>query len=307
MSAGGVAIILLLALPALAFVLWPFLRRGQAPAGLLPIPQDRRGELDEEKTSLYRALRELEFDYQAGHLSADDYAGLRARYESRAAQILKELDGLPPPRRPSERRQPAPESAAGVRRPWTWSPVALSAAAVVLVAFGVTLGVGVARFTEPDRTMVPPGSRIPVTVELPPTPASEPARPIPPEMLQGMLQAAHQSLDAARYREAIAAYQAVLKRDPRNVEAITHLGVILSIAGHTDDALAALDKAITIDPRYAHAYLDKGRVLYEGKRDYQGAIEAWEQFLSLAPSGEDRERASRFIQEAKRRLVNAEP
>ena len=71
------------------------------------------------------------------------------------------------------------------------------------------------RFTEPDQTMTPPGSRIPVPVipdaarVMPPVAGIEPGKPIPPEMLAGMLRAARASLAAERYSEAIAAYQAV--------------------------------------------------------------------------------------------------
>ena len=136
-----------------------------------------------------------------------------------------------------------------------------------------------------------------------PAPVIDPSKPIPPEMLRGMLQAAHQALDGGSYQQAIAAYQAVLKRDPKNVEAITHLGVILSIAGHDDNALEAFDKAISIDPGYAHAYWDKARVLYEVKQDHKGAIQAWEKFVALVPSGEDRDKAIGMIQEAKSRLA----
>ena len=296
MSAAAIVAIVLIALPALAFVLWPLLRRGAAPAGILPIPQDKRDELNEEKTALYRALRELEFDYQAGHLSQDDYAELSLRYEARAAQILKELDALPPRPEKAEPREAKREPAVRRAHTWTRRPVTIVVGAVVLVVFGLTLGLGVARYTEPDRTMVPPESRLPV-------PAADPSRPLPPEMLRGMLQAAHQSLDAGRYQEAIAAYQAVLKRDPRNVEAITHLGVILSVAGHDDNALEAFDKAIAIDPGYAHAYWDKARVLYEVKRDYKGTIQTLEKFVTLVPEGDDRDKAIRMIQEAKSRLA----
>jgi tetratricopeptide (TPR) repeat protein len=302
MTAAGLAAILVIALPALAFVLWPLLRRGAAPAGILPIPQDKRDELNEEKTALYRALRELEFDYQAGHLSRDDYAELSLRYEARAAQILKGLDALPPQRGMADaletKRTPAPRA-----RAWTRRPVTIVVGAVVLVVFGLTLGLGVARYTEPDRTTIPDGSRLPMPMEPPRASATDPSRPLSPEMLRGMLQAAHQSLDAGRYQEAIAAYQAVLKRDPKNVEAITHLGVILSVAGHDDSALEAFDKAIAIDPGYAHAYWDKARVLYEVKRDYKGTIQTLEKFVTLVPGGEDRDRAIRMIQEAKSRLA----
>ena len=36
----------------------------------------------------------------------------------------------------------------------------------------------------------------------------------------------------------------------------------------------------------------RGQVLYEQKHDYAGAVQSWEQFMSLAPKGEDRDRAS---------------
>jgi tetratricopeptide (TPR) repeat protein len=307
-TAATIVPILLIALAALAFVLWPLLRRGRAPAGLLPVAADRRDELNEEKSALYRAIRELEFDYHAGHLSEDDFGELRSRYEARAARVLKELDALeasrPKREEPSPARGPVPAASAPARpRAWTRHPLALVGGGVVLVIFGVSLGLGVARFTEPDRTAVPPGSRLPVPMDMPGMGAAETGRPIPPEMLRGMLEAAHQSLDGGRYQEAIAAYQAVLKRDPKNVDAITHLGVILAVAGHTDNALEAFDKASAIDPGYAHAWWDKARLLYEAKQDYAGAIRAWEKFVALVPSGEDRDRALRLIQEAKVRLV----
>jgi tetratricopeptide (TPR) repeat protein len=118
-----------------------------------------------------------------------------------------------------------------------------------------------------------------------------------------MLQAAHQSLDAGRYQEAIAAYKAVLRRHPDNVEAITHLGVILALAGHADNALEAFDRALEIEPGYAHAWWDKGRVLAEQKGDDRGAIAAWERFLQVSPQGPDRAQAETWIREARSRLA----
>src|SRR5262245_6879368 len=89
--------IVVIALPALVFALWP-LWRARGEHGLAPsiAPGNRRLELLEEKASAYRALKELAFDYEAGHLSEDDYVGLRDRYESRAAEALEALDAIGP-------------------------------------------------------------------------------------------------------------------------------------------------------------------------------------------------------------------
>ena len=119
-----------------------------------------------------------------------------------------------------------------------------------------------------------------------------------------MLQAAHASLDAGRYQEAIAAYTAILKRDPRNVEAITHLGVILALAGHHADALEAFDRALAIDPDYAHALWDKAGV-QEARQDQAGAVTTLERFVRVVPAGPDRDRAQERIREAKARLAAA--
>ncbi len=123
-------------------------------------------------------------------------------------------------------------------------------------------------------------------------------------MLQGMLQAARTSLFEGRYSEAIAAYQAVLKRDPKNVDAMTHLGLIVAIGGHADAALETFDRALAIDPNYPPALLYRGQVLYEAKSDRDRAIQSWEKFMAVVPAGEERERVAKMIADAKARPTN---
>jgi len=134
---------------------------------------------------------------------------------------------------------------------------------------------------------------------MPPVAGVEPGKPIPPEVMKAMLQAARESLFAGQYQPAIAAYQAVLKRDPQNVDAMTHLALIVSIGGHADAALETFDKALKIDAKYAPAYLYRGQVLYETKQDYPGAVKAWERYLTLVPSGGDHDRVVALIKEAR--------
>ncbi len=306
MSSVQLVAIAAVTVPALAFALWPLARRRHQDVGLLGIPSaDRRLELLDEKRTVYRALQELAFDHDAGHLSDDDYAALRGRYESQAAGVLSSLDALPPVATspdPSARRL-TPDAKA--RQGWTRHPLALAGGAVILVVFGVVIGLNAGRFTEPAQTTMPPSSRIPgpgsppMAGGMPKVAGMEPGKPIPPEMLAGMLRAARQSLEAGRYSEAIAAYQAVLKRDPKNVDAMTHLGLIVAIGGHADAALETFDKAVAIDPQYAPAYLYRGQVLYEVKRDYPGAIAAWERFLALVPGGEDHDRVTAQVSDAR--------
>ncbi|HSE05337.1 MAG TPA: tetratricopeptide repeat protein [Methylomirabilota bacterium] len=309
MTALQIALIAAVVLPALAIALWPLLG-GRAAAAATPAgraPDDRRLELEEEKAALYRALRELDFDHEAGHLSDPDYQGLRERYESRAGALITELDALGPVARRSPEVLPAPPRSSTTqeaRASWTRHPATFAAGAVALVVFGVIIGVNAGRFTERDESFTPPGARLPVPGP-PPSPVGppmtqlEPGKPIPPEMLAGMLQAARQSLFEGRYSEAIAAYQAVLKRDERNVDAMTHLGLIIAAGGHADSALETFDRALKIDPKYAPAYLYQGQVLYEQKQDYAGAVAAWERFMALEPKGEDHDRVAELVKRAR--------
>jgi hypothetical protein len=49
-----------------------------------------------EKETVYVAIQELDFDFKAGKVSAEDHHGLRQRYEERAAVLLKAIDDLQP-------------------------------------------------------------------------------------------------------------------------------------------------------------------------------------------------------------------
>ena len=301
MTAAQWIAILAIGLPALVIVLWPLARGRGRLAGASPRFDDRL-ELEEEKASIYQALTELDFDHETGSLSDDDYHSLRDRYEGRAAEVIARLDAMGPPITPPP-PAPAPESVGPA--PWTRRPATLTVAGLAMLALGIGLGVGVSRYTTPAETMIPPESRLPVLVSPDPGPllqdkSGAPMKAIPPEMLAGMLRAARQSLVEGRYQEAIAAYQAVLKRDGRNVDAMTHLALIVAMGGHADAALETFDKALKINPDYAPALLYRGQVLYEVKRDYAGAIKAWQRFVALAPPGEDRDRVNVLIQEAER-------
>ena len=81
----------LLALGALAYVLWPLIAaegRSSAPlvAASPPSPaNDDHGEA-------VAALREIEFDHATGKLSESDYAALKTQYTSEAVAAMRERD-----------------------------------------------------------------------------------------------------------------------------------------------------------------------------------------------------------------------
>src|SRR5439155_25300461 len=65
---------------------------------------------------------------------------------------------------------------------------------------------------------------------------------------------AHQYEGQGQAVDALKQYDAVLKQDPGNVEALTYRGWLLKLAGLVDQAQAALDKAVAVDPTYPDAH-----------------------------------------------------
>jgi hypothetical protein len=55
-------------------------------------PDATRRALLEEKHSVLRALKDLEFERSLGKISEDDHASLEAKYRTRAKEILLSLD-----------------------------------------------------------------------------------------------------------------------------------------------------------------------------------------------------------------------
>jgi hypothetical protein len=83
---------------ALMWVVWLMFRAAQAMVSE-PEAEDvaratgrRRKELEREKQSLLKALKELEFDHEMRKISDVDYQEIGGNYRARAVRVLKQLD-----------------------------------------------------------------------------------------------------------------------------------------------------------------------------------------------------------------------
>jgi hypothetical protein len=82
------------ALTALTFALvtYPFFR--QRLHSVDSAENEKLPELYSQRDTTYSMLKELEFDFQSGILTEEDYRNLEARYKSRAISILRGIDNL---------------------------------------------------------------------------------------------------------------------------------------------------------------------------------------------------------------------
>ena len=83
------------------YVCYPFFLKRNDPGLYIEeedenIPDDEKSlkYLQYEKDRIYRAIKEIEFDFGLGKLSDDDYSELRKSYIYQAAEIVKKMDEL---------------------------------------------------------------------------------------------------------------------------------------------------------------------------------------------------------------------
>lgn len=54
----------------------------------------RAMDLEERKEAIYATIKEIEFDYQMGKLSEEDFKELRQKYKEEAIGLLKKIDQI---------------------------------------------------------------------------------------------------------------------------------------------------------------------------------------------------------------------
>ena len=101
--------------------------------------------------------------------------------------------------------------------------------------------------------------------------------------------------DAERYDDAIKWYEDALKLTPNDVNVSTDLGVCYYYTNQPDKALAQFDKSLKIDPKHAKTLLNLGIVRAFGKQDLDGATQAWQQVIKLAPDSPEGQAAKRAL------------
>jgi hypothetical protein len=84
----------LLAIGALAVVIWPFLRRGGGVPSRSATPLARMAEMRQRRDSIYREMRTLETEVGLGQVDSREYEERRQLYRLRAAELLREEEDL---------------------------------------------------------------------------------------------------------------------------------------------------------------------------------------------------------------------
>jgi len=109
-----------------------------------------------------------------------------------------------------------------------------------------------------------------------------------PYNLQTLINLGDAYFDTDRYQEAIDAYSKALAIDPKNPDVRTDMGIMYRKLGQFDKAIEAFRQAAQDQPLHVNSRFNLGIVLKYDKEDFQGAIQAWEDFLKVVPPGDER-------------------
>jgi tetratricopeptide (TPR) repeat protein len=219
---------------------------------------DRLARLEDELTFALRSLDDLEAERASGQVSDSTYERLHAAYTVRAADAARS-------RRELTRRRP--QVAARSRRTWL-----VGATVLVLLAAGV--GVAVlqgARSRAPGATITGDTSSVSVDTA---------------QQGAGLEARAEQALVKGDLSGALRDYIAVLKADPRDVEALSYAGWLSFLAGAQKQAEPLLRAAVRTDPSYPDAHAFLGIVLLRSHHDTAVARAQLRQYLRLVPKGQ---------------------
>lgn len=294
---------ILIILGTLVYLGYPLLIRDRSFA---PDRADGRMQLEElrfEKEALLQTIKDLEFDLASGKLSPEDHAALRGRYETRAMAVLQELDAREAAVSAAVQKASAASAAEPARESvphGLWArPVLVTSVigALVLIAAGGGFLLGRVRPEDRLGEMAPEGRQGSGGAMVADLEARLKQNPRDVNTLVGL---GRIYLQTGQMPKAIEMYKRALKVDASNVSALSGMAMILAQAGHSEQALVLFDKALAINPQFPMALLFKGRLLYEEKKDYAGAIASWERFLSMMPQGEPSDVVRGWIEEARR-------
>ena len=105
--------------------------------------------------------------------------------------------------------------------------------------------------------------------------------------------------NAERFDDSIKWYEQALALTPDDARVSSQLAMAYYYTNQTDRALQQLERSVKTNPKHAEAWLNLGFVRAFGKQDLNGAEQAWQQAMKIAPDGPEGQAAKRAIDSLK--------
>jgi cytochrome c-type biogenesis protein CcmH/NrfG len=108
------------------------------------------------------------------------------------------------------------------------------------------------------------------------------------------------AMDTGRFDTAKEAYERALKLKGDDPDVLTDLGIVYRRTGQPKKAVELFRRARQVNPSHVNSAFNLGVVLLHDLKDRQGALEAWEEYLKLEPSGERADMIRRVLEQLRR-------
>lgn len=117
-----------------------------------------------------------------------------------------------------------------------------------------------------------------------------------PRDAQPRVQLGNMYFDAEQYPEAIRWYEQAFVLDAKDPNLSTDLGVAYYYTNQPDRAIQQFEHSLSVDPKHTKTLLNMGIVRAFGKQDLQGAAQAWEQVVAIAPDSPEGQAAKKGLE-----------
>lgn len=105
--------------------------------------------------------------------------------------------------------------------------------------------------------------------------------------------------DGQQFPNAIQFYERALSIHPENADVRTDMGTAYWYAGNADKAVEAMELSLKYRPGHPQTLFNLGWVLWQGKADPKGAVNAWQELLKANPDYPQKQQVEQYIAKAK--------
>ena len=85
-------VLIILIFSIMVLLMYPLFQKEALDLIYLDYVVDERKQLKQKKANIIMIIKELDFDYETGKLSKEDYKNLRDKYEAQAVGTMKALE-----------------------------------------------------------------------------------------------------------------------------------------------------------------------------------------------------------------------
>lgn len=253
-----------------------------------------RDRLEELRDLALRDILDVDQQVEAGELSQEEANELRREYEHQALDALNRLRALSATTEPASATDS--DDSDDVTQAHSWRAVVTGRR--VLYALGISLTVSAAFLVQDSLLDRPAGGLVTGNEVLQPAPSSSPRdlSEVTNQELEAVVEAnpdvvgmrlalARRYLDEGRYDLAVVHYGKVLTQEPKNPEALTHLGWVMLQVDRPKEAAELVDQAVVVDPDLSDAWWVQANVRLYGLKDPVAAISSLDSLRARADLG----------------------